>query len=69
LEVDFDKSEDMRKKVEKINYNEISLDLKVTMSIGVVSISQKYDLNDLLKRADEAMYISKSQGRNRTTKL
>jgi diguanylate cyclase (GGDEF)-like protein len=69
LEVAFDKSEDMRKKVEKINYSEISLDLKVTMSIGVVSISQKYDLNDLKKRADEAMYISKSQGRNRTTKL
>ena len=69
LEVAFDESEEMRKKVEAISYTEVSFDLKVTMSIGVVSIRQNYDLNDLLKRADEAMYISKSQGRNRTTKL
>jgi two-component system cell cycle response regulator len=40
--------------------------LTVTISIGVATSSGSEDQsNTLLKRADEAVYIAKSQGRNR----
>jgi len=42
---------------------------QVTISLGVFSFDQKNDLGatDILRRADEALYISKARGRNRST--
>jgi diguanylate cyclase len=40
--------------------------LKVTVSVGVAALSRLDDEVALLKRADEALYISKNSGRNRT---
>lgn len=68
LDEAFEKAEELRKMVKELSYPEVSSDLNITMSIGVASVNEEYSLNDLLKRADKAMYISKSQGRNRTTK-
>ncbi|TWT31327.1 Response regulator PleD [Posidoniimonas corsicana] len=39
--------------------------LKVTASIGVAQISQGDDAKRILRRADDALYISKDEGRNR----
>lgn len=39
----------------------------VTVSIGVASLAENGDINQLLNQADKALYASKAQGRNRTT--
>ncbi|MFA6970524.1 MAG: diguanylate cyclase [Gallionella sp.] len=39
----------------------------ITISIGIADCEIGGDWNDALNRADEALYASKSQGRNRTT--
>lgn len=41
--------------------------LKVTISMGATLIREKDTVDSLLKRADELMYQSKSEGRNRLT--
>ena len=42
---------------------------QVTISLGVFAFDQDCNLetNDILRRADEALYVSKATGRNRTT--
>lgn len=39
----------------------------ITISIGIADCEISGDWNDALSRADEALYASKTQGRNRTT--
>lgn len=39
----------------------------ITISIGIADCAIEGDWNDALGRADEALYASKTQGRNRTT--
>lgn len=39
----------------------------ITISIGIADCAIDGDWNDALSRADEALYASKTQGRNRTT--
>ena len=39
----------------------------VTISIGVTEYLKKENLNQFIKRADEAMYLSKEKGRNRVS--
>ena len=42
------------------------VDLHITVSLGVASLNAPMDsLDDLLKRADTALYRAKSGGRNR----
>ncbi|WP_185236532.1 GGDEF domain-containing protein [Teredinibacter franksiae] len=54
-------AEILRRKLEDA---EIHPDLKVTASFGVASMT-KPDPDDLFKRADQALYEAKTQGRNR----
>ncbi|QAV33911.1 diguanylate cyclase (GGDEF) domain-containing protein [Fervidobacterium changbaicum] len=42
---------------------------KVTISLGVTQLKGSDTIESFLKRADEALYISKSNGKNRTTTL
>jgi len=42
--------------------------IKVTVSVGVASLDERItSITDLIKQGDEAMYISKKNGRNRVT--
>jgi diguanylate cyclase (GGDEF)-like protein len=61
-------AEKLRKKIENtpIYYHNKSID--VTMSIGISIIEKDILLNEAIKSADEAMYISKMNGRNQTTR-
>lgn len=45
-----------------------SAGMKVTLSIGITDLRHKDTVKTLLRRADEALYESKSKGRNRITK-
>lgn len=42
---------------------------KVTISLGVTQLKGNDTIESFLKRVDEALYISKSNGKNRTTVL
>ncbi|MGE4423500.1 MAG: diguanylate cyclase [Pseudodesulfovibrio sp.] len=44
-------------------------DLTVTVSIGVAALAAEDSINDLLKRADEALYKAKQSGRNSVVRL
>ena len=39
--------------------------VRFTTSIGVAEMSDEQDLDQLIKRADEALYLAKTAGRNR----
>ena len=55
-----------KKKIEEASFNEAP-DLKVTISIGVVSSEISSIFEDLIKKADSALYQSKNSGRNKVT--
>jgi diguanylate cyclase (GGDEF)-like protein len=44
-------------------------ELTVTVSIGVTALTAEDSINDLLKRADEALYKAKETGRNSVVRL
>ena len=60
-------AEKLRKKIENtsIPYHNSCID--VTMSIGISILEKDISLNEAIKNADRAMYLSKSRGRNCTT--
>ena len=62
-------SEKLRKKIEhtSISYHDELID--VTMSIGISIVEKDILLNEAIKNADSAMYLSKNRGRNQTTTL
>jgi diguanylate cyclase (GGDEF)-like protein len=68
-------AEKIRKKIEKNNFlvksGEDTVKVKITVSIGVSTYPDKNikDIITLIKRADDALYISKDQGRNRIYKI
>lgn len=60
----FSVAERLRKTVESIHLT-AAPDLTLTVSVGVYSGSGRDDFRDLIARADEALYMAKSAGRNR----
>lgn len=67
LESAFQKTEALRKKVEEkplVNFNGVAI--PVTFSAGVASWDGKESIEDLIGRADEALYRAKGEGRNRS---
>lgn len=68
-ETSLDKARGMAERLRKhIQESEYSEGVRVTCSIGVAEYDESVeDLDDLLNRADEALYQSKESGRNRTS--
>jgi diguanylate cyclase (GGDEF)-like protein len=62
-------AEQIRRFIEENSIKYHNQDIKVTISIGGVSHPEYEinDLNDLIKGADEGLYISKENGRNQIT--
>ncbi len=61
-------AERLRGAVTKHTFTPEALKIKITISIGLAfSIGGENGLDDLIKRADDAMYESKVSGRNRTS--
>jgi diguanylate cyclase (GGDEF)-like protein len=58
------RAEDIRTKVEKLIFSTMP-DLSVTASAGVASAEAGKTLEDILARADEALYKAKASGRNK----
>lgn len=55
-------SEELRKKVAKHNFAVVD---EITASFGIANYSAKDNLYTLLKRADTALYLAKTNGRNK----
>jgi diguanylate cyclase (GGDEF)-like protein len=49
-----------------VEQNVFSRDLKITISLGISQYSDKDDTNTIFKRADNALYKAKGNGRNRS---
>jgi len=62
-------SEKLRESIENlaIHYDE-TITIHVTMSIGIAEMNNKVSLEDAIRNADDAMYISKAAGRNKSTR-
>jgi diguanylate cyclase len=58
-------AERVRTNIEKIPFSDIGSDFKITVSIGLSEYKMREDMDDLIARADEALYRAKSGGRNR----
>ncbi len=57
--------EDLKYEIEHHRFD--GIDRKVTVSIGIARYNRKEDIHSLYKRADEALYESKRNGRNKIT--
>ena len=58
------KAEEIRDNIEKLSFPEIP-NFSITISSGVASSERELTLEDLVKRADEALYKAKGSGRNK----
>ena len=59
-------TERLRIKISKLVVkNELDQDVRFTVSIGLVSSTVTDDIPEMLKMADEALYVAKENGRNR----
>ncbi|MDX9813184.1 MAG: YfiR/HmsC family protein [Sulfurimonas sp.] len=61
-----DLAESIRKKVEEFDFE---FGHKVTISLGVASIQEKQNQDEIVKKADEALYEAKENGRNRVVSV
>jgi len=58
-------AERIRRKIEDLTFPEIAEDLRISISAGVAELSAKEDAEQIVARADRAMYSAKHAGRNR----
>lgn len=59
------RAELIRKKVEKARYTYNEIDLSVTVTIGVSTIGENETIDELINRADRALYKGKHEGKNK----
>ena len=64
LEKAYQVAEKLRKVIEEYDFEKVG---KITCSFGVVSYKKDKDINTLIKRVDNLLYISKENGRNRVS--
>ncbi|MCS7183836.1 MAG: GGDEF domain-containing protein [Patescibacteria group bacterium] len=62
-------AEDLRQRIEKLTIKTFRGKLKITASLGVVSYKDEKSLQELIARADQAMYRAKKGGKNRVVVL
>jgi diguanylate cyclase (GGDEF)-like protein len=55
-------AERIRREIESFRFDEVE---KVTLSFGVTEFKKDDDIDSIVKRADDALYKAKSNGRNR----
>lgn len=69
LESGFEFCERVRKQVEKVSFRFSNQTFKVTISLGLCthSMNEFNSVNKLVALADKALYLSKENGRNRTS--
>lgn len=69
-ETNIEKSFKLANKLRKIisQYNFIK-DKKVTVSIGLAEYENNYSIDEIISRADQALYKAKNNGRNRVEKF
>ena len=60
-------AEQIRHSVKHHDYEKDGTPFTVTMSIGLAGLRENDSLETLLKRADDALYVSKESGRNRVS--
>ena len=62
-------AEKLRESVERLTlYYREDTTIKVTLSMGISSISNQIPLEEAIRNADNAMYVSKASGRNQISK-
>ena len=61
-------AEKLRLKIENNSIPYLDITIQITMSIGIAIIEKDIMLTEAIKSADSAMYLSKSNGRNQTTR-
>ena len=60
-------SESLRNKIQKASFKIDSIELKITVSMGLTLFKNKETMNETLNRADIGLYQSKRAGKNRLT--
>ena len=58
------KAEKIREEVEKIVFDEYK-DLKITISVGLSEFNKEFSFEELIRHADQALYVAKETGRNK----
>jgi len=63
----FQLAEKLRKTVETTVFKSGETELPITISVGVATLGEENSVKDFLDTADQALYRSKEEGRNRVT--
>ncbi|MBL7069490.1 MAG: diguanylate cyclase, partial [Candidatus Omnitrophica bacterium] len=58
-------AERMRRRIEGNSFRQGNIEYRVTISVGVASFKEKDTKDDLIKKADKALYEAKEGGRNK----
>jgi diguanylate cyclase (GGDEF)-like protein len=65
-DTDFENAKNLAERIRKNIKEKLIADLQVTISLGITSIQEKDEtINDIINRADEALYKAKNSGRDR----
>lgn len=68
METDIKNAEQLAEKLRvAIENNDFGIDRKITISLGLTEFNKEDTKDTIFKRADEALYVSKTNGRNRVT--
>jgi len=60
-------AEEIRQNVEHHNYEKDNVEFSLTISIGLAELKKDDTPETLLRRADDALYLSKKSGRNKVS--
>lgn len=58
-------TERVRANIERIQFPDIGSDFNITVSIGLSEYKLREEIDDVIARADKALYLAKNGGRNR----